>query len=124
MTGPPQTARAPLELLDSSPRINVDESEYRRLLGYPQNHDLGERPRELSASARRWYAEHGRPWVYVREADLQIETETLRVGGTEFDSKQLRDHLAHAGAQRVMLVAVSAGRECEEHARQLWQESK
>ncbi|MEO6567858.1 MAG: hypothetical protein ABIO94_03775 [Opitutaceae bacterium] len=124
MNGPRQTARAPLELLDSSPRVDVEESEYRRLLGYPKDHDLGERPRELSASARRWYAEHGRPWVYVREADLQIETDTLRVGGTDFRSKQLHDHLQQAAAQRVMLVAVSAGRECEEHARQLWQESK
>ena len=124
MTGLSQTARAPRELVDSSPGVNVQEEEYRRLLGYPSNHALGERPRELSAWARRWYAEHGRPWVYVREADLHIETENLRIGGTDFRSKQLRDHLQQAAAQRVMLVAVSAGPECEEHARQLWQDSK
>src|SRR3954454_2122807 len=124
MNGSPQTIRSPLELLDAAPTVNVSAAEYRRLLGYPKDHELGERPRELSAWAGRWYAEHGRPWVYVREAELQIEAEILRIGGVEFHSKQLHEHLQQTGAQRAMLVAVSAGHACEDHARQLWQDAK
>jgi hypothetical protein len=40
------------------------------------------------------------------------------------DAKQLHSHLLQAEAGRAMLVAVSAGRSCEDQARILWQESK
>lgn len=118
------SARPMLELLDARPLVNVQETEYRRLLGYPQHHVPGERADELAEWARRWYGEHGRPWVYLREVELQVEDEMLRIDGMPFESKQLHRHLLQAGAGRAMLVAVSAGRSCEEHARQLWQESK
>jgi hypothetical protein len=36
----------------------------------------------------------------------------------------LLEYLRQAGAVRAVLVAVSAGRSCEEHARRLWEESK
>jgi hypothetical protein len=124
MIGLSQSNRRRLELLDSGPIVDVPESEYRRLLGYPRNHALGERPRELAAWARRWYAENGRPWIYFREAELQIDGEALRIDGSEFHSGQLLNHLRQTGAQRVMLAGVSAGRAAEEQARQLWQQSK
>lgn len=113
-----------LELLDTRPSVDVQEDEYRRLLGYPKTYAPGERALELSAWARRWYAENGRPWVYLREVDLQVGDDALRIEGTDFQSKQLHDHLLQAKAQRAMLVAVSAGKNCEEHARSLWEESK
>jgi hypothetical protein len=113
-----------VELMDTTPAVNVDEAEYRRLLGYPQGHIPGERAMELSAWARQWYAEFGQPWVYLREANLQVANDALRIDGTLFQSKQLHDHLLQAGAQRAILVAVSAGRACEEHARRLWEDSK
>jgi hypothetical protein len=113
-----------LEVLDARPAVSVQEAEYRRLLGYPQHHVPGERADELAEWARRWYGEHGRPWIYLREVELQVGDDTLRIDGMPFDSKQLQRHLLQAGAGRAMLVAVSAGRSCEEHARQLWQESK
>ena len=122
--GGPLTSRTGVELLDTRPALNVDEGEYRRLLGYPKNHTPGERAEELSAWARGWYAEHGRPWLYLREVDLHVGQESLTIDGTEFQSKQLHDHLRQAGAQRAMVMAVSAGRSCEEHARQLWEDSK
>jgi hypothetical protein len=118
------SARPLLEQLEVCPAIHVAEAEYRRLLGYPKHHTPGERAGELAEWARGWYAEHGRPWVYLREVELQVTADTLHIDGTVFQSKQLHNHLLQAGAGRAMLVAVSAGRQCEEHARGLWQESK
>ncbi len=118
------TARSKIERIDAHPAVEVNEMEYRRLLGYPRNHLLTPQALELAAWARQWYAAQGRPWVYLREAELRLNDDALELDGVAFQSKQLHDHLREAGARRVMLVAVSAGRECEEHARQLWQEGK
>ena len=124
MSGSRSSARPLRELLDAHPPVEVSEAEYRRLLGYPPHHTPGERAAELAGWARRWYAEHGRPWVYLREVEVQVSPDRLRLDGVEFDSGQLQAHLRQAGAGRAVLVAVSAGRSAEEHARQLWQESK
>lgn len=118
------TRRSAIERLDLRPPVDVQQAEYWRLLGYPRDHQPGERALELAAWARRWYAGNGRPWVYLREAELRFEDETLRFDGVDFQSTILHEHLRSTGAQRAMLVAVSAGHACEEHARQLWQESK
>jgi len=120
----PSPARPTLELLDIRPAVNVHEAEYRRLLGYPKHHTPGERADELATWARQWYAEHGRPWIYLREVELQVANNQLQIDGVNFESKQLHTHLLQAEAGRAMLVAVSAGRSCEEQARVLWQESK
>ena len=124
MSDLPPTARPMLELLDARPTVHVLEAEYRRLLGYPQHHVPGERADELAAWARQWYTARGQPWLYLREVSLQIATDTLHLDGVEFESLQLRTHLQNASATRAMLVAVSAGRSCEDHARLLWQEAK
>jgi hypothetical protein len=113
-----------LELIDARPDVNVQESEYQRLLGYPTPHVLEGRARELAEQTRDWYASHGRPWVYARQTgDLQLGDE-LRVDGAGLTSKQLREQLNAAQAHSAMVVAVSAGMECEERARQLWEEGK
>ena len=113
------------ELFETNPPVNVQESEYIRLLGFPKRHALEGRSRELADSARRWYSENGRPWFYVRQLDaLELAGEKLRVAGTEFSSKPLHDLFAEAQADGVMLVAVSAGNECEGKAGELWREGK
>ena len=113
------------ELFETNPPVNVQESEYKRLLGYPKNHALDGRPRELADWARQWFSENGKPWFYARQLDaLELKSGGLRIAGTEFSSKQLHDQFVEAQADSAMLVAVSAGSECEEKARQLWQESK
>ncbi len=114
-----------LELFETNLNVNVQEAEYQRLLGLPKNHSMPERARELADAARRWYAENGRPWFYAQEISTLGRTDgKLRVGGTEFSSQQLHDQFAEAQADRAVLLAVSAGRECEEYAQQLWRESK
>lgn len=113
------------ELIENNPPVSVQESEYQRLLGYPKNHTPTGRSRELADAARQWFSENGRPWIHVREIDaLKATGEQLIIGGEEFSSRQLRDSFAEAQAHSAMLVAVSAGRECEERARQLWQEAR
>src|SRR5580704_10324301 len=107
------------------PRLNVLEAEYLRLLGFPAGHQLNERSRELSDWARRWYAENGRPWIFSRSAGgFEITQEKISLGGVEFSSDRLLAQFRAAKAHDAMLVAVSAGPECEAMARQCWQEGK
>jgi hypothetical protein len=113
-----------METFDTQPEFHVQEAVYLRLLGYPGGHEPGARVKELMAWARDWYAQHGRPWAYHRRSELQADANTLRLDGMEFGSPRLREHLQQHRATAAVLVAVSAGRECEEHARQLWTEGK
>lgn len=113
------------ELFETNPPVNAPESGYTRLLGFPKGHALEGRSRELADWARRWYSEHGRPWFYARQSDaLELANGKLRLAGTEFSSKPLHNLFAEAQADSAMLVAVSAGSECEEKARELWGEGK
>lgn len=114
-----------LELIDTNPDIDVQETEYKRLLGYPNNHELTGRARELADWARRWYEENGRPWVYVVQTDgLSTVDGHVQIDGVTFSSKRLHGQLIDALADKAVLVAVSAGRQCEEKARELWKEEK
>ena len=114
-----------LELIETRPEVNVQEPEYRRLLGFPKSYSIQGRVRELADAARQWYAENGRPWFYAWQINaLELANGKLRIGGTEFSSRRLHNQFTEAQADSAVLVAVSAGRECEEHAQQLWRESK
>ncbi len=113
-----------IELSDTQPNLEVLDAEYARLLGYPRRHVLEGRSRELADSARQWFAAHGRAWVYARQTGLDLGQGRLRVDGTELSATPLLDQCLAAGADSAVLVAVSAGRECEEQARRLWQEGK
>jgi hypothetical protein len=112
-------------LTDTNPQVEIQESEYQRLLGYPKNYSLEGRARELADAAHTWFSQNGRPWIYAREAaTVDFPNEITRIAGTEFSSKKLREILLEADAHSALLVAVSAGKECEEHARALWTEGK
>jgi hypothetical protein len=111
-----------MELIDANPNVSVPEAGFKRLLGYPRQHVLEGRALELAGLTRQWYAEHGRPWIYARQADgLELAGERLKISNTEFSSKHLYDQFKAAGAHDAVLVAVSAGGECEARARELWQ---
>jgi hypothetical protein len=112
-------------LFDTPARIEIQEAEFQRLLGYPKNHVLEGRARELADEAADWYAKNARPWIRAGEMlSLALENGNARIGGVGFSSKKLREIFAEANAQGVLLVAVSAGKECEEQARALWNEGK
>ena len=109
-----------LEVSDAKPEVAVQDVEYRRLLGYPKDHPLTDRARELSDWARAWYRNHGRPWLYARQASgLALADGRVTIAATTFVSPRLHDSLAEAEADSAALVAVRAGRECEEEAHRL-----
>ena len=113
------------EWIDTNPAPEVQEAEYSRLLGYPKNHTLDGRARELADAARAWYAENGRPWIYAREINaVELGNGALSLERQQFASRRLHDFFASASAHAAVVVAVSAGIECEESACQLWRVSK
>ena len=114
-----------MEFFDTSPPVAVLDSEYQRLLGYPAGHELTGRSRELADATRAWHTANGKPWIYAREvAGIVISNDKLRIGETEFTSKRLCDQQLAAGAHTAVLVAVSAGPQCEARSREFWQEGK
>lgn len=114
-----------IELADARAAVNVQAEEYVRLLGYPRGYVLEGRALELAGGARAWYAQHGRPWVYARQAEtFAAESGSFCIEGERFASKHLERTLQQAGAHGVILVAVGAGAEAEEEARQLWADEK
>ena len=113
------------ELIDTNPDINVRESEYKRLLGYPIDYELSGRAKELAEWARQWYMGNGKPWVYaVKTDELDIQNGRFRINGVKFTSKKLRDQLAKGKVHSAFIAAISAGKECEVKSHQLWQEGK
>ncbi len=114
-----------IELVDTLPDLNVQPAEYKRLLGYPRDRVLSGRARELAEQARVWYAQHGRPWVYARQAErVTFDNGSVDIDGASFISKRLQTTLQQAEADSVVLVAVSAGPEVEAEAQQLWKQEK
>ncbi len=114
-----------IELSCALSSLEVREEEYVRLLGFPRGRVLEGRARELADWARNWYAQHGRPWMYAREAEqFELADDSISVDGVRFSSQRLRNTLKDAEAHSVILVAVGAGPEAEEEARRLWTEEK
>ena len=113
------------ELINTNPDVNVRETEYKRLLGYPDSHELIERSKELADWARQWYNENGQPWVYAIKCDnVDLSAGKIKIGGTELFSEKFYTQLREAEVSSVMLAAVSAGHECEQKAVELWNEGK
>lgn len=114
-----------LELAGLAPEVDVAPAEFARLLGYPRGHILEGRARELADWARSWYAEHGRPWFYVRQAEsLALAHSSIVIDRVSFTSSRLYSMLQQAEAHSVVLVAVGAGAEAEEESRRRWDDEK
>ncbi len=114
-----------LELACTLPELQVQEDEYVRLLGFPRGWVLEGRSRQLANWARDWYAKHGRPWMYARQAgQLELRGGSIYMDGAEFTSKRLQATLEQAEAHSVILAAVGAGPEAEEEARRRWADDK
>lgn len=114
------------EWTDNQPDVSVRDSEYARLLGYPQGHILKDRPLELAEQTKAWFAKHGKPWLYLREShSLKLgEDAQVLIDGITFNSKKLHQFLKDSKSHSVIIAAVSAGPECEEKAGVLWHEKK
>lgn len=119
-----ESSGAYVERLESPASCEVGDAEYRRLLGYPPGADPSERALELGRQSRRWYAEHGRPWSYFREAPLRYGHGAVLIDGAPFRSPGLLERFRNAGVDRVVLAVACAGAGCEERARTLWAEGK
>ena len=114
-----------LELTDSHPEFVVLDSEYRRLLGFPRDYEMAGHVRDLAEGARRWYAEHGDPWWYARhEGEVAVGDHGVTIRGTVFAANTLGVSMREAKADSTVLIAVSAGNDCEAEARRLWEEGK
>ena len=112
-------------LTETHSAVEVQESEYQRLLGYPRHHPIEGRSRELADGAREWFSKNGRPWICAQEISaVEFRSEKVSIGETEFSSQRLREIFVESDVHTAVLVAVSAGRECEEQARRLWEEGK
>lgn len=113
------------QLLKSQPKVEVADSEYKRLLGYPPQHQMTDRAAELAVWARAWYETHGNPWVYARLAEeIAVDSQGVVIDGEPFFSAHLRKIWQQTGVHTAVVAAVTAGRECELHARRLWEEGK
>jgi hypothetical protein len=113
------------ELINSFPAVNVEFAEYQRLLGYPVDHPLDGRARELADWAASWYRQHGRPWVYARQVeDFSFDESGLKLEGQEFHGRELLRNLGDADADGMIVAAVSAGPELEAAAQQAWRDEK
>jgi hypothetical protein len=107
------------------PKVEVRPAEYQRLLGYPSGHVLEGRALELSDWAREWYSEHGRPWIYAREAgSVAAEGASVKIEEVRFHSGVLRRRFERASAYGAVVAAVSAGPEIEREAQKLWLEER
>lgn len=114
-----------IELASTVPDVNVQPSEYARLLGYPRDWVFEGRAKELADWARSWYAKNGRPWVFAHQAEaVEISGNAVSIEGVTFTSKALRETLREAEAHSAVLVAVGAGAEAEEEAHRRWEEGK
>lgn len=86
---------------------SVTPEEYARLLGMPRGQALTGAAAGRAQGARRWYADHGRPWVATRRLPVEALDGLGPARGAD----------VHALAA----FAVSAGAEVEDEARRLWQ---
>ena len=114
-----------IELAGTLANVSVQPEEYVRLLGYPRGWALQGRALELADWAREWYATHGRPWFYARQAEsFEINGDSIWIDGVQFTSKRLQGTLKQAEAHSAILVAIGAGAEAEEEARRRWENER
>jgi len=102
--------------------VDVAESEFLRLLGFPRGRAPGTAVVLRMEETRNWFARNGRPWTFVCRAErLELAAEEVRIDGVPFRSGVLAGRLGRVGARGLVVAAVCAGPEAETEARRRWQ---
>lgn len=98
------------------------DHEYRRLLQWPRGHDLPDGMRARAQDARRWYAQHGRPFLASRRVAVgAIDGRTVTLeSGAVLQGCALADALRGARVRAVAVVAASAGHEVAAESARRW----
>jgi hypothetical protein len=110
----------------SDPGARISAAEYARLLGYPAGHPLTGAIARLAEQSRDWYRRNGRPWVFAREVEIErIDGAEIELtGGETLDSAVLARRLVRASAGSLIVAAVSAGPQVDDHSATLWREDR
>jgi hypothetical protein len=114
----------PVSSVDAA--AGVPDAEFKRLIGIPRGRDVPEAVSARAGLARRWYVEHGRPFVAARRVGLRsIETESVMLDtGDRVAGAALAERLRAGEAHGLVVMAASAGREVAEEAARLWADDR
>ena len=118
-----------LETVEPAPAevaAQVASQEYARLLLIPRHKLQDEALAERAASARAWYAAHGRPWIGTRRVEVtRLDGSGVTLApGASFASAALAERLRAAQSHAVVAVAATAGPEAEAEYRRHWAEGR
>ena len=116
------TGAVPLPASAADLAAAVPEPEYLRLLGLPRGRVLEGELLERASQARAWYAQHGRPFVATRRAEVvTLEPPVVRLeAGAIFESAPLARRLSEGEAHALLALAASAGPEVAAETKRLW----
>jgi hypothetical protein len=110
----------------AQPQMNphVSEAEFHRLLGYPKGSLPTDEVLAAAQTARDWFQNNARPWVSVREIGIsKIHGHTVELADNEvLHGRALAQRLHQVEADRMVVLAASAGPEVDEKVKTLWNE--
>lgn len=102
----------------------VVPAEYARLLGAPRGRALADEVAAGADAARRWYAQHGHPFVAARRVAVRgVAGDGVSLDdGTVLGGEPLVRRVRAAEAPALAVVAVTAGPEPDAESARLWAE--
>jgi hypothetical protein len=103
----------------------ISAREYNRMLQMPRDRELDGELLARADGAKRWYAEHGRPFVAARRVAVQLSGERdvdVQEGNLTLSSIALARRLRSGDAHALVLLAASAGPEAHDEVARLWKE--
>ena len=120
------TVAGVLQVSGSDAAAAVSDAEFQRLLGVPRGREVATEVARRAGLARRWYEEHGRPFVATRRlaiAAIGRDSVTL-ASGDVLAGPALADRLREGEAHALVVAAFSAGREVADESARLWADER
>lgn len=120
------TVAGVLQVSGSDAAAAVSDAEFQRLLGVPRGREVATEVVRRAGLARRWYEEHGRPFVATRRlaiAAIGRDVVTLESGDV-LAGPALADRLREGEAHALVVAAFSAGREVADESARLWADER